>query len=95
MTSSQRGNDGMAELAPCATGIDFTDDSLVVQLDDGRILPVPLEWFPTLRDAKDEDRRKWTLIGSGVGIHWPTLDEDLSVHGLLAPSQAGRFRDAG
>jgi hypothetical protein len=54
-----------------------------VRLLDGRELSVPLEWFPKLRDATASQRKKWRLIGRGVGIHWEVLDEDLSVAGLL------------
>lgn len=50
------------------------------------MLHVPLEWFPRLRDGTPEQRNNWELIGRGVGIHWPDLDEDLSVRGLLAPA---------
>jgi len=56
---------------------------LHVRLSDGREIGVPLEWFPKLRDATPEQRSRWKLIGKGVGIHWPDLDEDLSVAGLL------------
>jgi hypothetical protein len=68
---------------PTATAVDFTSDSLVVTLADGRILSVPLEWFPRLRDASKKDRRRWQFIGKGYGVHWPALDEDVSVAGLL------------
>ena len=72
-----------------ATTVAFTDDSLVVTLEDGRILSVPLEWFPRLRDAAPKARRSWRFIGKGYGIHWPTLDEDISVPGLLGlPDQS-------
>jgi hypothetical protein len=54
-----------------------------VHLSDGREIAVPLEWFPTLRNATNEQRSKWRLIGKGVGIQWEDLDEDLSVEGLL------------
>jgi hypothetical protein len=57
----------------------------VVHLEDGRVIHVPLEWFPRLRDANDADRAQWRLIGRGIGIHWPKLDEDISVRGLLVP----------
>ncbi len=66
-----------------ARGIEFTPDALVLHLEDGRSLTVPLEWFPRLRDAPPETRKRWELIGRGLGIHWPDLDEDLSVAGLL------------
>lgn len=66
-----------------ARTIGFVPDALVVHLEDGRSLTVPLEWFPRLRDATAEARGRWELIGGGLGIHWPELDEDLSVAGLL------------
>jgi len=69
---------------PRATEVRITDDDLVVALEDGRVLQVPLEWFPRLRDATPEQRRNFRLIGRGLGIHWPDLDEDLSVRGLLS-----------
>jgi hypothetical protein len=68
---------------PTATGVDFAQDFLVVTLRDGRVLSVPLEWFPRLRVASEGDRRNWRLIANGYGIHWPALDEDISVPGLL------------
>ena len=66
-----------------ARTIEFIPDALVVHLEDGRSLTVPLEWFPRLRDATAEARGRWELIVRGLGIHWPELDEDLSVAGLL------------
>jgi hypothetical protein len=66
-----------------ARGIEFIPDALVVHLEDGRSLTVPLEWFPRLRDAPPAARTRWELMGGGLGIHWPELDEDLSVAGLL------------
>ena len=63
--------------------VQFDANSLRVQLSDGREIAVPLEWFPSLRDATDAQRNKWRLIGKGVGVHWDTLDEDISVQGLL------------
>jgi selenophosphate synthetase-related protein len=82
-TSSRTGVATLASSEPIATTVAFTDDALVVTLEDGRILSVPLEWFPRLRDASPKARRNWRLIGKGYGIHWPTLDEDISVPGLL------------
>ncbi len=69
---------------PLATSVSFTADSLSVALADGREVMVPLEWFPSLRDASDEQRRNWRLIGRGIGIHWESIDEDISVESLLA-----------
>lgn len=59
------------------------DDTLSVVLADGRGVTVPLVWFPVLLHATPEQRRNWRLIGDGRGIHWPDVDEDLSVEGLL------------
>jgi hypothetical protein len=67
-----------------ATDVWFGEDTLHVQIADGRLVSVPLEWFPRLRAADDQQRANWRLIGRGVGIHWEDLDEDLSVEGLLA-----------
>jgi hypothetical protein len=58
-------------------------DFFTVHLQDGRSVIVPLEWFPRLRDATPEQREHWELLGLGSGIHWPELDEDISVAGLL------------
>ncbi|MCP4604580.1 MAG: DUF2442 domain-containing protein [Proteobacteria bacterium] len=66
-----------------AGDVRFTEDMLCVQLLDGREVYAPLEWFPKLRDASAQERNDWRLIGGGIGIHWETLDEDLSVAGLL------------
>ncbi|MDR9407443.1 MAG: DUF2442 domain-containing protein [Balneolaceae bacterium] len=67
-----------------ATDIEFTEDSMRVFLEDGREIRVPIEWFPKLRDASTEEKKNWRLIGNGVGIHWESLDEDISVKGLLS-----------
>ncbi len=69
---------------PRAIDVTCTAASLRVVLVDGREVDVPLEWFPRLRDASPEQRADWRAIGGGVGIHWPALDEDISVAGLLA-----------
>ena len=69
---------------PLAVDVPVSDTVLRVILDDGRELSVPVEWFPRLRDASDIDRVNWRLIGHGEGIHWPSLDEDIAVRGLLA-----------
>lgn len=66
-----------------ARALEFVPDALVVHLQDGRSLAVPLEWFPRLRDATPDQRGRWELSGGGLGVHWPDLDEDLSVPGLL------------
>lgn len=68
-----------------ASNVWFDTDMMHVRLLDGREIGVPLEWFPKLRDANDEQRRSWRLIGRGVGIYWEDLDEDISVTALLKP----------
>ena len=67
----------------CAINLWFKDDKMFLRLEDGRELAVPVEWFPTLRDADDKQRNKWRLIGGGEGIHWADLNEDVLVEGLL------------
>ena len=67
-----------------AESVRFSEDSMTVLLDDGRELSVPLVWYPRLLDGGEEERRHYELIGKGEGIHWPELDEDISVEGLLA-----------
>jgi Protein of unknown function (DUF2442) len=68
-----------------ATAVDVTvtDDRLTVTLADGRELAVPLSWFPRLSEATEAQRRNWRFIGRGQGIHWPDVDEDVSVASLL------------
>jgi hypothetical protein len=60
-----------------------THDALVVELRDGRSVSVPLKWYPRLAEGRPSERRRWELIGPGIGIHWPDLDEDISIEGLL------------
>ena len=69
---------------PLAVDAWCTDHALYVRLADGREVGVPLEWFPRLRNATPEQRRNWRPIGGGIGLHWPELDEDISVESLLA-----------
>ena len=70
---------------PLAVAVRYTANALTVRLVDGREVSAPLAWFPRLRDATPEQRRRWRLIGGGIGIHWEELDEDISVESLLAP----------
>jgi hypothetical protein len=67
----------------------ITDDALVVDLADGRVISVPLAWYPRLLYGSPTERQNWRLIGKGEGIHWPDLDEDISVENILIgkPSQ--------
>jgi hypothetical protein len=64
--------------------VTVTADTLSVELSDGRGVSVPLAWFPRLLHGAPEEREHWELIGRGSGIHWPDLDEDISLEGLLA-----------
>ena len=72
------------KLEPLAVDVSCTDDALRVVLADGREVTVPLEWFPRLEKATSEQRKKWRLIGGGIGIHWDLVDEDISVETLLS-----------
>jgi hypothetical protein len=69
-------------------GVQFTEDTIAVDLIDGRTIVVPLAWYPRLLDATVEQRRNWQLSGAGYGIHWPDIDEDLSTEGLLRGAPA-------
>ena len=83
---------------PRASDVRVDDDELVVQLVDGRRVAVPLAWFPRLLRATKAERDAWELLGDGEGIHWPEVDEDISVAGLLrgrASTEVGPARAAG
>jgi hypothetical protein len=67
-----------------AKSVDFDDAMMRVAFTDGRVLCVPLVWFPTLHAATPEQRQRYEIGGGGVGLHWPDLDEDLSIAGLMA-----------
>jgi len=66
-----------------------TADTLVVDLVDGRTISVPVAWYPRLAHGTSAERAKWRFIGEGEGIHWPELDEDISIEGLLAGRPSG------
>lgn len=72
-------------------GVRFEDERLIVDLQDGRTIAVPVDWYPRLADATPAQRANWEVSGAGYGIHWPDVDEDLSTNGLLkgipAPSR--------
>ena len=74
---------------PTAEGVTVTEDTLSVDLSDGRTIAVPLAWFPRLLHATSKERHTWRLIGRGHGIHWVELDEDISVEGLLTGKPSG------
>ena len=71
------------EVQPLAVDVAFNNDALHVALADGREIFVPLSWYPRLEEASPKERKNWRLIGGGLGIHWESLDEDVSVESLL------------
>ena len=79
---------------PDAVGVAVTDDSLVVELEDGRGISVPLGWYPRLLHATSEERTRWRFIGRGQGMRWESLDEDISVEGLLAGHRSGESQES-
>ena len=80
---------GIDRLSALARTVECSDESLTVELTDGRKLTVPLDWYPRLKSGSPAERQHWELIGEGDGIHWPELDEDVSVEGLLAGRRSG------
>jgi hypothetical protein len=74
---------------PRAQQVTLTEDSVVVDLADGRTVSAPLAWYPRLLHGTVEERDNWRLIGSGEGVHWPDLDEDLSIESLVSGRPSG------
>ena len=74
---------------PNVQGVTVTEEALAVELFDRCSISVPLAWFPRLMHGTSEERSNWRLIGQGVGIHWPALDEDVSVENILAGRASG------
>ena len=72
-----------------ALSVKLTRDTLSVELSDGRTISVPLAWYPRLSHGTTAEKNHWRLVGQGHGIHWPDLDEDLSVANLLTGSASG------
>jgi len=79
---------------PIATRVTASEDALIADLADGRTITVPLAWFPRLAHGTPEQRSNWRLIGGGVGIHWPDLDEDISAESLLAGHRSGETQES-
>jgi hypothetical protein len=73
-------------LDPHAVDVMLANEALHLVLADGREISAPLEWFPRLRDANEEQRKNWRLIGKGVGVHWSEIDEDIAVSTLMKNS---------
>lgn len=78
----------VATLDPRVANVRVTEAALVVALRDGREIAAPLSWFPRLQSVSREDRARWEVSAAGYGIHWPYIDEDLSVEGLLGSHAA-------
>ncbi|WP_419833224.1 DUF2442 domain-containing protein [Endozoicomonas atrinae] len=76
-------NSSNIEPRPLTQNIQFSDAELMVTLLDGRVIHIPITWYPSLANATEKQRANWELLGEGAGIHWPELDEDLSIEGLL------------
>ena len=74
---------------PVVNHVKITEDTLSVELSDGRTIAAPLAWFPRLLHSTARERRNWRLIGKGHGIHWKDIDEDISVEGLLVGRPSG------
>lgn len=66
-----------------AVDLFFTDDKMIIYIEDGREISIPLEWFPKLRNAREEQLKNWRFIGNGEGIHWEDIDEDILIENLL------------
>ena len=81
-------------IRPCATNVNVTEDTIYVELNDGRSISAPLSWYPRLEHATPEERNNWELIGSGFGIHWPQIDEDISVEGLIAGKASNESQES-
>ena len=77
-----------------AVDVSFTADSLAAVLADGRVVSVPLAWFPRLLKATQKQRKDWEFIGGGIGIHWDSIDEDISIASLLHPENYMRLPEA-
>ena len=79
---------------PDAVDVEVSEDTLSVELSDGRTISVPVDWYPRLTHATVEERANWRIIGRGHGIHWGDIDEDVSVEGLLAGRPSGESRSS-
>ncbi len=77
-----------------ATSVRVSDDALIVDLNDGRTVSAPLAWYPRLLDGTAAERDNYQFIGEGLGIHWPQLDEDISVEGILAGRRSHESRES-
>ena len=81
-------------LAVAGENVKVTPDTLIVVLSDGRTITAPLAWFPRLLHGTPKERNRWRWIGRGEGIHWPDLDEDISIEGLLLGKPSGESQQS-
>ena len=79
---------------PQAVNVSVSEDTLSVELSDGRTISVPIDWYPRLTHATEQERSNWRVIGKGHGIHWEELDEDISVGNLLAGIPSGESQSS-
>ena len=77
-----------------AAAVQVSDEALIIDLSDGRTVSAPLAWYPRLLHGTSAERQNHRLIGQGVGVHWPQLDEDISVEGVLAGRPSYESRDS-
>jgi hypothetical protein len=77
-----------------AQNVTITDDTLAVDLIDGRTISVPLVWYPRLMHGTEKERNNWRFIGDKEGIHWPDLDEDISIENLLVGKPSGESQSS-
>lgn len=77
-----------------ALDVSFSHEDLVVELADGRSLTIPVAWFPRLFHASHKERDNWRWIGGGIGMHWPDLDEDISVEDLILGRPSGESQES-
>jgi DNA mismatch repair protein MutH len=88
-------NTSAASLDPRALSVTVNDEELIVALADGRRIGVPILWFPRLASASQAQRERWELLGDGVGLHWPDVDEDISIAALLRGRSSAETRITG
>ena len=79
---------------PSAIGVEVSESTLSIELNDGRTISVPVGWYPRLTHATRKERDNWKIIGGGQGIHWEDIDEDISVEGLLQGNPSGESQSS-
>ena len=82
------------ETEPLAARVEIDEARLTVHLTDGRLVAVPLDWYPRLKHGAPAERARWELIADGEGIHWPDLDEDIEVQGLIEGRRSGESKSS-